>query len=368
MRLINCASLELEEFFGTRIPPYVILSHTWDEHEISHHEYYPLEELPLKKGSEKILKACELVRRHGQHYLWIDTCCIDKTSSAELTEAINSMYKWYAMAQRCYIYLSDYDSNDVSDFSHSRWFTRGWTLQELIAPVYAYFFDRNWRYIGTKHQLCKHIMAITGVSKAVLTNADNCDKTSVAQKMSWAAKRSTTREEDQAYSLFGLFNVNLPLIYGEGGKAFIRLQEAIIRETNDLSLFAWQSDTRNDTEHERGILARSPSEFAHAGNITSSQYPNPEFALTNIGLKIEILARSGPGQFWFLPLNCFRSISPNVELGILIVALVGNIHCRRDPGKLIERKDDKGSWSTKLIYVCKDEYLWLRRLKFKSRL
>ncbi|KAF2786559.1 HET-domain-containing protein [Melanomma pulvis-pyrius CBS 109.77] len=309
MRLINCSTLELEEFFGSQIPPYSILSHTWETHEISHQDYYPLEELQQKKGSEKILKTCEVVLRHGHRYVWIDTCCIDKRSSAELTEAINSMYKWYSMAQRCYIYLSDHDSEDeISEFGRSRWFTRCWTLQEMIAPTYAYFFDKNWKYIGTKCQLSKAIMAVTGIDEATLTNFDDGVKISVARKMSWAAGRESTREEDQAYSLFGIFNVNLPLLYGEGPRAFTRLQEAIIKETNDLSLFAWQSDPRQETENQRGILARSPNEFARAGNIISGHLPiyNPEFTLTNIGLKIEANMRSGPGRFWFLPLNCYQ--------------------------------------------------------------
>lgn len=210
-------------------------------------------------------------------------------------------------------------------------------MQELIAPVFAYFFDRNWRYIGTKHELCDSITAITGISKAVLINADDCAMISVAQKISWAAKRNTTREEDQLYCLFEIFSINLPLLYGEGGKAFTRLQEAIIRTTNDLSLFAWQSDARNNMEDARGVLARSPGEFALSGNIIFPQLsdPNPKFALTDIGLEIKVSARSGPGPFFisatqllsgYLSRHRARNLDYEIRWKYILSAPIGESH------------------------------------------
>ncbi|KAK0655719.1 hypothetical protein B0T16DRAFT_424448 [Cercophora newfieldiana] len=200
MRLINTATLQFEEFIRQNIPEYAILSHTWEEEEVSF--------------ADIILKTCEIAQSEGHGYAWVDTCCIDKSSSAELTEAINSMFKWYQNAKVCYAFLSDFpasaDSNEALEIC--RWFTRGWTLQELIAPRDVTFFRQDWT---------KPLRSIA-----------------VAQKMSWAAFRETTRVEDMAYSLLGIFDVNMPMLYGEGEKAFRRLQEEIIRSTSDLSILA----------------------------------------------------------------------------------------------------------------------------------
>jgi hypothetical protein len=177
-------------------------------------------------------------------YLWIDTCCIDKSSSAELSEAINSMYRWYEESNVCYAYLEDVeeDYQDASEdpvedtnndpikrlngkvekkIRKSRWFTRGWTLQELIAPSQISFFGKNWSFPGEKYNdscqpernLVKLLSSITTIPEAVLADPSQRSSCSVARKMSWAARRKTTREEDMAYSLLGLFEVNMPLLY-----------------------------------------------------------------------------------------------------------------------------------------------------------
>lgn len=133
MRLIQTSTLEFEEFIGTKIPIYAILSHTWEGEEVSFQDILSQTTSRRKKGYEKILRTCQLALRDGYQYMWIDTCNIDKSSSAELTEAINSMFDWYARSSRCYVYLSDFDSKDpTSDFSRCRWFTRGWTLQVFV--------------------------------------------------------------------------------------------------------------------------------------------------------------------------------------------------------------------------------------------
>jgi hypothetical protein len=204
-----------------------------------------------------------------------DPVCIDKSSSAELSEAINSMYTWYKDASVCYAYLSDVSSASsahpvyptVSSFSRSRWFTRGWTLQELIAPPYVAFLSKEWEQIGSKHILKDHIKEITGIPINALESAD-MGLFPVSARMSWAAKRQTTRIEDTAYSLMGLFGVNMPLLYGEGEKSFIRLQEEVLKSSDDQSLFAW-TDTAMPPEAYSGLLARSPKHFAKSSHISS---------------------------------------------------------------------------------------------------
>ena len=196
------------------------------------------------KLSLKILNACVIARKDGYRYIWIDSCCIDKTSSSELSEAINSMYAWYAGADVCYAYLADVlpDENPQeggSRFRTSRWFKRGWTLQELIAPAHLRFLNKDWTPLGTKEELAGLVNAVTGISIDVLLKPDSLHDFSVAQRLSWAAGRETTRVEDRAYSLLGIFDINMPTLYGEGERAFQRLQEEILRRIPDQSLFAW---------------------------------------------------------------------------------------------------------------------------------
>ena len=274
MRLLSVETLDFEEFMGevgNGIPSYAILSHTWDAEEVSYKDYIEQKNLS-KKGYSKIRCFSELVKSEGFQYFWIDTCCIDKSSSAELSEAINSMFQWYRDADICYAYLSDVESSgdptaEESSFVRSRWFTRGWTLQELLAPVEVVFLSSDWEEIGTKKSLGATVSAITGVSEIALD--ERCwPKYSVAQKMSWAAARCTTRPEDGAYCLMGLFGVNMPLLYGEGRRAFLRLQEEILKQSDDQSIFAW-SYPEEEHSHTRisGLVAPSPKYFKHASQI-----------------------------------------------------------------------------------------------------
>jgi hypothetical protein len=222
------------------------------------------------------------------------SCCIDKTSSAELTEAINAMFRWYKNAVVCYVYLSDVAWNTdeaimTEMLRHSRWFTRGWTLQELIAPHCIEFYSRDWRKLATKAELCNLLSSITGIDVPIFKGADLAD-ISIARRMSWASHRKTTRIEDIAYCLLGIFDINLPLIYGEGTKAFRRLQEAIMGTTHDQSLFAWgrivdQPSDLIDREQELGVksipwkppqqrepllglFATTPEDFATSSEIS----------------------------------------------------------------------------------------------------
>ncbi|OTA59226.1 HET-domain-containing protein [Hypoxylon sp. EC38] len=262
MRLIQCHELRLEEFVGGDVPRYATLSHTWEDDEITLANFF--QGRSTQRGWTKITQTCQLAIDHGFDYVWIDTCCIDKSSSAELTEAINSMYTWYANSDICFAYLSDFDqSNRNSSFLSSRWFTRGWTLQELIAPRDVQFYDSSWKLYGSKAELSEDIAYATGIDGAVLrqTGLDlqgTLDMIPVCRKMSWASSRRTTRPEDIAYCLLGIFRVNMPLIYGEGEQAFIRLQEVIIKNRNDLTILAWKMKAETSPWENFGILAPSP--------------------------------------------------------------------------------------------------------------
>jgi hypothetical protein len=258
MRLINTNTLVLAEFIEDSIPPYAILSHTWDNDEVLFEQmrnFAP--SLYEKRGLKKITQSCRIARELGLDWVWVDTCCIDKSSSAELTEAINSMFRWYQASAVCLVYLADVAS-DVSEtlenpertFSHARWFTRGWTLQELIAPRNCIFYDREWVPLGAKSALSPTLSAVTGVPVDLLSGRTHLEQYSVAERMGWAANRITTRSEDQAYCLMGIFDVNMPLLYGEGRKAFRRLEEEIERQQRystslKPSVIAREQDARN---------------------------------------------------------------------------------------------------------------------------
>ncbi|KAJ0125244.1 hypothetical protein J7T55_006589 [Diaporthe amygdali] len=312
MRLLNVQTLAFEEFIGevgNGIPPYAILSHTWGPEEVTFKDHTEQQDESCeKKGYDKIRGCCRLAESEGFQYVWIDTCCIDKSSSAELSEAINSMFQWYRDAAICYAYLSDVDSLDdltvLSDgdeksesssvFARSRWFTRGWTLQELLAPAEVVFLAADWSEIGTKRSLGAEVSRITRISEKVLLEC-RWDEYSVAQKMSWAAGRQTTRLEDAAYCLMGLFDVNMPLLYGEGRKAFSRLQQAIMQRSEDQSIFAWSyPDDKHSHILMSGIMAPSPEYFKDASQIEtlnrSDDYESP-FEVVNqlVRLRLRLL-------------------------------------------------------------------------------
>ncbi|RDL36021.1 uncharacterized protein BP5553_06633 [Venustampulla echinocandica] len=329
MRLLNSTTLEFRDFIGSSIPPYAILSHTWGDEEVSFQDIQA-PGLGQKMGYTKIKRCCEIAVEDGFEFVWIDTCCIDKTSSSELSEAINSMYSWYQRADVCYVYLVDLPSGmDLFDpksaFSKSKWFTRGWTLQELIAPANVIFFDYDWWEVGTKTSLQSPISKITGIDVNVLSNGDwDLNAFSVAQKMSWAAERETSRPEDMAYCLLGIFDVHMPLLYGEGQRAFIRLQEGIMKVSNDNSLFAWRNEKkllspdRPSNEYTRlGLLAASPKAFFGCGAIIQSpKLMKTEFTSTNRGINLELpLAQLWPGIFLAI-LSCESVSDPGSLIGL----------------------------------------------------
>ncbi|KAK4202920.1 hypothetical protein QBC40DRAFT_319624 [Triangularia verruculosa] len=313
---------------------------------------HPVEQ---KAGYAKLNYACTQASKDGHSYIWIDTVCIDRRSSSELSEALNSMFGWYQKAAVCYAYLDDvhFDSYTSGyrtwkdDFSASRWFTRGWTLQELIAPKKLVFYAHGWRLLGTKSSLVKTVEKITGIEEVVLLEPKLVHNSSIAQRMSWAAGRETTRAEDVAYCLLGLFEVNLPIIYGEGqDKAFLRLQEEIIRRTDDQSIFAWGALGKEDKSSKRAhiapeldeldfealsgtmpVLARSPADFRGMEKVVVSP-PNTEpvsdYAMTNKGLHIKFNLVSANNsatqaqQHFLGVLNCHSEDDPSRRLAILL--------------------------------------------------
>ncbi|GAP89462.1 putative het domain-containing protein [Rosellinia necatrix] len=359
MRLLNVDSKELHEIPDSTLTKtkYAILSHRWEERgEITFRDLGNLDDPQLRTSYEKIDGCCRQAKADGLAWVWIDTCCINKDSSAELSEAINSMFRWYEDAEVCYVYLSDVPSGEIpwlpdSSFRKSLWFTRGWTLQELLAPRYKVFYDKNWSLIGAVHNsdyeihcveqlevghhpqkslqrnswrylpnpsmptvdLTDAIHETTGIDRQVITNNRKLYTVHAAEKMDWASCRKTTRPEDIAYCLLGIFGVNMPPLYGEGGRAFLRLQKEIIHNTYDHSIFSWglggyQLDNRDCPHWD--FLARHPDAFRgfsrtintfRTGGALKSEsdisvfQTKRHYSLTNLGLQIELP---------LIPLNC----------------------------------------------------------------
>jgi hypothetical protein len=355
MRLLNTTTGRLEEFIGENIPSYAILSHRWEDEEVTFKDLENLQDggKCKKKGYSKIQGCCNQAVADGYEWVWIDSCCIDKSSSAELSEAINSMFRWYKGAQVCYAYLSDVkyllDEDWIpimpglgletqSTFYHSKWFRRGWTLQELLAPKQLVFYNKDWGHLGTKFGLKWIVSEITGIR-----DMENFMNASVAQKLSWASNRETTRVEDRAYSLFGLFGVNLPPLYGEGQNAFLRLQLEILRTSDDESIFAWL----DSEDVSGGPLARSPNAFKACGDIERQdfEFDAPAYLMTNKGLRMEacLLPSPDPSSIskhsvddtFYVALNCKIPKLDENRLAIRVRRLQGDQYARIFTGEFI---------------------------------
>jgi len=272
------------------MPPYAILSHTWETDEVTFQDMAS-PYLPPKSGYTKITETCRLALEMDIEHAWVDTCCIDKSSSAELTESINSMFQWYENAAVCYVYLADlHPGTEFRDgIDKCRWINRGWTLQELIAPRNVYFYDRAWTLRGVKGIFGRELSDATGIPVEILFMQHKISQYSVAQRISWASRRDTTRVEDAAYCLLGVLGVNIPLIYGEGSMAFRRLQEEVVKRNNDLTVFAWNPTQSEHISEHCSLLAASPAAFIHSRDIVPWKiyHYNPEFAITNKGLRVE---------------------------------------------------------------------------------
>ncbi|KAI1742782.1 heterokaryon incompatibility protein-domain-containing protein [Xylaria scruposa] len=372
MHLLNVTTLKLETFLDeNNRPPYTILSHTWlpDREEVSyqdletyhkalrHEQTAQADSISSRKGFKKIQGCCNIASQcHNLEWAWVDTCCINKESSTELSEAINSMFKWYETAAICIVFLQDVQGvrqdiqqdtqnsdnsedpgNDRFHFRDSKWFTRGWTLQELLAPQqHLLFYNSQWQFIGDMKedpQLCDIVSEITSIPVAFLTGAP-LHEACVAKRMSWASRRKTTRVEDIAYSLLGIFGVSMALLYGEGNRAFIRLQEEIINQTHDHSILAWGEllskhenpfADRDDSEYlkEVGALAASPVDFKDCWDFErASEFlrynDNLDFQVTTAGIQLGVnISISRPNGLHLCELSCFSWRVPDCCLCIM---------------------------------------------------
>lgn len=364
MRLLSTQKLDLVDFGDYSIPDYAILSHRWSNDEATFKDF-DRNVQQKRKGFEKIERCCEQAQRDGILWAWIDTCCIDKSSSAELSEAINSMWTWYKNCHSCYIYLGDVTWNMANDktvkrsldaFEQSNWFTRGWTLQELLAPAsgadrrgHVYFFDRSWNVIAkdgawtgsaaaiVHRGVMDVVSSITRIQQQYLPwnkmtgRWQSVERVSVAKKMSWASRRHCSRVEDHAYCLMGLFGVNMPLLYGEGVKAFRRLQLEIIKETDDESIFAWVNKSCGLTD----MLAPWPDAFSESGDIVTGDPVlrfttiSGPYTMTNKGLEVpcsssQFRTRDGCDGEMRALLACGKVHPPGpVQVEIVILLLAG---------------------------------------------
>ena len=282
MRLLHIASdgrlRWAKEYIGNeKVPDYAILSHTWGEQEVIFDDLKNLntaEDIGArsKAGWDKIRFCAQQTKRDGLNHFWVDTCCIDKSNSQELQEAINSMFRWYQNAKKCYAYLSDVKRN-TSDadsdpcqrwkpaFKKSRWFTRGWTLQELLAPASVAFYSKEGELLGDKQSLKDTIHEITGIPVEALSGSRLSDF-SVDDRFSWAEQRQTTREEDIAYCLLGIFDICMTLRYTEGKeRAMERLRRRIQRPTKGIQerlgkICSWLSAPDSSTNYHKAHKQR----------------------------------------------------------------------------------------------------------------
>jgi Heterokaryon incompatibility protein (HET) len=405
MWLLHSSELRFEQFYGSSTPPYAILSHRWGDDEISLQDLQAAikDKASVNHGAFlatnfwKIQKTREEASASDIDWVWIDTCCINKESSAELSEAINSMYKWYQNAKICYAYMFDVvwaaENSDITvghdlsyaaepdadspglslntmttmeaaisnvtnatSFQNSSWFSRGWTLQELLAPRTIKFFDSGWNFIGMKAELVSYIAERSGIDAGFIEARIALEQASVAEKMSWVSRRQTTREEDMAYCLLGIFDVNMPLLYGEGKKAFMRLQLEIIRKSDDESIFAWRREPNNWRpreqvqllEHKKqesglrkrakrgsykaqpfkphsGLLAEEPEEFTRSGHIQWKREKKfvrrLPYTMTNQGLcfYVEVFQSQiqgvKEGGTFDIELNCYETQTAQMDDG-----------------------------------------------------
>lgn len=320
MRLLNTTNLEFQSGEHTKFcqEGYAVLSHRWFPHEVtlaqfgSHVEELRSGSSVLSPQLDKIRGACLTARNKGIKWVWIDSCCIDKRDLVETTESINAMYRWYRDSTLCIVYLYDVKKNAAISIKNSHifdrlgqdnpseWFSRGWTLQELLAPHHMEFYDKEWTYIGSKNRMKASISSITGIDESYLTGESDFKKACIAQKMSWMVGRATTKEEDIAYCMIGLFGITLAPIYGEGMRAFTRLQETLMSSRfMDETLFAWKmptvnaGDQYNDSSDkwaadEWGLLAPSPEWFAGSAGIRAVRILPPRqvpFTMEPTGVK-----------------------------------------------------------------------------------
>ncbi|RMY72718.1 hypothetical protein D0862_14403 [Hortaea werneckii] len=393
MLLLNARTYALKFFHTAKsAPPYAILSHTWEDDEVLFQDMDDLESAKAKSGWQKIEYICRQALEGGLEWAWVDTCCIDKSSSAELSEAINSMFKWYECSTVCYVYLCDLTMNvtlrddaptvsewlgrakqmmsvrpsplvrdlhasetlwqehvaylkkvtsetmlatrnddrghsrpcnelDTSiidalgEFSRAKWWSRGWTLQELLAPRNVIFMNQHWQQIARLPAMVVTASTISGVDVEVLLKTASLQSRCIAERLSWASKRSTTREEDTAYALLGIFDANMPLLYGEGSRAFKRLQEQISLRSNDLSIYAWLTPS---PVYDHLLFAASPSYFVHCITVRKrSSGTTTGMSASCMGVKLTSSVSTSRGLYW-IDLGCYYKSTPHLQIVLVV--------------------------------------------------
>lgn len=343
MRLIKAESVRADkpptftEVFDSSTETYAILSHRWgpDKDEVTYQDFTLPDAIWTRQiysrvGFHKLWNMARVALSYGIKWIWCDTCCIDKTNVAELTEAINSMYKWYKNSKLCFAYLADW-GHDLPHFTDSIWFTRCWTLQELIAPSKVIFFDRAWNERGNKLDLADQISGRTRIDRLVLRGEQALDRFSIAQRMSWSAGRSAAKPEDEAYCLLGIFDVSMPMLYGEGKRAFVRLQEEIIQRNADQSIFVWSSPRPSNN-----LLASSPADFLQCDEVRQTPLHRKAFALNNLGLEIELELRQIRGNTYAGHLAC-ENRTPDNAVSLVLEYEPGTTYLRRIQSSLSHR-------------------------------
>ncbi|KAL9017667.1 MAG: hypothetical protein Q9185_005001 [Variospora sp. 1 TL-2023] len=386
-RLINTTTYELYKNGDAEVkasPHYAILSHRWGKAEVTFQMLTNPQWRESNLGAEpmkKIREACKKARDRDTpiEWLWCDTCCIDKNNSEELRSSIDSMFEWYRKATVCYGYLTDVDwdpsrqqmSKSVDrPNQESVWFERGWTLQELLAPRYMEFFDRNWTFMGTRDGLSDKLQSVTGIAKKYLTGAANFKQASVATRMGWMAGRTTTEIEDIAYSMLGLLDISMPIYYGEGVKAFMRLQRTLIESSWDESLFAWTTPANGLTCYRRdnktpvwapnswGLLAPSPDCFSRYRDLVVL----PDLCVPRLSgsykwvqraIQFAMPMKSGTEVTNFfgrarkevtLPLNCWRQHDDGKSWNVNVkLRKNGHVYSRIDCDDVVEKRGSKPS-------------------------
>lgn len=376
MRLINAQTREMKDFIEGQIPSYAILSHTWGPEEVTYAEFQNVASREALLGYEKIEYACQQALKDKLQYVWIDTCSIDKSSSAELSEAINSMYRWYKEASICYAFLQDLDvEKSLNEKSAKlaldvcRWFTRGWTLQELIAPDDLIIYGKDWTRFGTKNEW-KHVLStVTGIDEEILDGSSTCNDASVARRMSWAARRETTRTEDAAYCLLGIFNVNMPLLYGEGKRAFVRLQEEILKDSDDMSILAWGTDLGEPSDSVSpgdgdpfpiGVLAMEPRYFKSSAHYVPLRRLLRPVSINARGLSVSLasarsyLEKASSRSHIVLGLGCRHQARAGTQLGVVFKRLSKDqyVRCSSSFGEFSEKYFKR---QEKLVHLIKTD-------------
>lgn len=269
MKLLDIRTREVVDFLDSNTPPYAILSHTWIIHDEPVLNQWAVDrklhrQLPLH---EKAIQGCKYAYKQGVVHLWVGSLCIDFSSSVTMEEVVNDSFQRLSKSSICTTYLPDlpadgpsFNINAWRQCNHWRW---AWTLQELVVPPRVEFFDKEWNHRGsnTSPKLLPLLSSITGIPRNIFLDPTALFDISLGIRISWLARRLATRQEDTAYSLVAITGVAMAVRYGEGAeRAFTRLQEEILRDTRDGSIFAWKSANNHEI---RGPLARSPSEFRH---------------------------------------------------------------------------------------------------------